>query len=706
MAKKVDFKEFLMQKGERLGFGIALVVMICLIGFGTASGVMAPSPSTTAENIKNTADDIKQKITFGDPEEPPKLAWIFTKSDPFTVKIKPEEVAFGNSNFGNTGLDNNKKLNPLILVPDKVKDGYHVDIYRAAVRTLMLSPQKDQIRIGWLVPLDKPKGGVQLTQQQQAQLDMIRMRFAQMQAMGIRPNFNPAMMPGGMAGLVPGADGLPSQEYRLEYSLADKPPAGAEPAEDVTPCRMVIVSAAFPYLAQLHQYCSALGPQGRLTPEDLSKNNGELLPKFQGVRVRRREIGPDGKPREWKELDFNADYKPLLNISVASESETMNMKKLVFQGLVMPRPALAKGSYPEPNLGAIEKALRVLNDKMGKDPEAKILTPLEKQITGETIDVFGPGVGPADPKGVKNMPDKTRVKDGDGKEAKSIPPDHCLVRFVDVTVKPGVTYQYQMQIVAANPNFKRANEVAFPRLAEVKELTSAWGPEDPIVASLPPETYVYGVEPDERVIKVRDPKLLVDKEIIFMQIHRWLETTSVNPDQRGQQRPVADWSIADVPVRRGEYIGRPENVKVPMWFPHKKAFDIAVPIVVATKTTGSVLRPPPGPKGIPVNFITEPPELLVDWEGGKINQTFRLAEKAGEKTGKSLDAREEANVEYLILSPDGKLRVRSSRADKIDPERKARYDEWDSWVRRVEAGGGKTTGGTGKPKVDPFGPKK
>src|SRR5262249_50719284 len=126
MVKKVDFKEFLMQKGERLGFGIALVVMICLIGFGTASGVMAPSPSTTAENIKNTADDIKQKITFGDAEEPPKLAWIFTKSDPFgqADKIKYEAVAFDNSNFGNTGLDNNKKLNPQILVPDKTVDGY------------------------------------------------------------------------------------------------------------------------------------------------------------------------------------------------------------------------------------------------------------------------------------------------------------------------------------------------------------------------------------------------------------------------------------------------------------------------------------------------------------------------------------------------------------------------------------------------------
>src|SRR4029077_3541053 len=114
-------------------------------------------------------------------------------------------------------------------------------------------------------------------------------------------------------------------------------------------------------------------------------------------------------------------------------------------------------------------------------------------------------------------------------------------------------------------------------------------------------------------------------------------------------RPVADWSIGDVAVRRGEIIGRQESVKVPMWFPHKKAFDIAVPIASNVKT-GGVLRPPPGPKGIPVNFATEPGHLLVDWEAGKINQPSR---GAGEKAP-SRDAREDANVEYLILTPDGK----------------------------------------------------
>lgn len=690
MAKSIDFKEFLLQKGERLGFGIALVAMILLIGFGTASGVMSPSPTTTAEGIRAKAEGIESKINFGEAEDPPILHWIFTKVDPFTGKsINSEEYATNTKWFEPTGFDRDKKLNPQIAPP---AEPYDVKVVRAPIRTHMISIQKDQVRIGWLVPLDKPKGGVQLTPQEQARLNFIAMRYAQMQAMGIRPGMG-GMMPGGVAGVMGGGEGVPSQEYRLEYGVPDKPPAGAEPAEDVTPTRMVIVSAAFPYRTQLAYFTRDLN----MKLQDLSKNNGEYLPKFQGFQVRRRETGPDGKAREWKDLDFNADYKPLLNIAVASEPETANMKKVVFPGLVMARPALARGQYPDPNLGLIEKALRVLNEKTGKNPEAKVLSPIEKQLAGETVDIFDGGILQPDQK--TKMPDK-RIKDGDGvaKEAEFIVPDYCLVRFIDVTVKPGFTYEYQMRIVVANPNFKKT-DVAFPRLAEQKELYSPWGPEQPVTAALAAETYVYGVELDDRTLKARaqlDTKLLGDKDVTFLQVHRWIESTSVNPDQRGALRPVADWSIGDVAVRRGEMIGRIESVKVPMWFPHKKAFDIAVPIASNTKT-GGILRPPPGPKGIPVSFATE--NMLVDWEGGKINQSFR---GTGEKAP-SRDAREDANVEYLIMTPDGKLHVRNSRADKGEPERKERYDDWERWVKQVEAGGGRAATGTGaKPKTSIF----
>jgi hypothetical protein len=288
---------------------------------------------------------------------------------------------------------------------------------------------------------------------------------------------------------------------------------------------------------------------------------------------------------------------------------------------------------------------------------------------------------------------------GGSKEAELIVPDHCLVRFLDVTVQPGQSYEYQIQIKVDNPNLGKTKEVAWPGLAEIKDLYSQWGPS--VRVDVPSETYMYGTELDTATLRMKekaDYKLINDRDVAWMQVHRWLETTNLNPELRGSTVPVGDWSVGDVPVRRGEYIGRLEPVKVPVWFPTKKWFDIAVPVQATTKPVGIGSRPI-AIKGIPVNFATE--HLLVDWEGGKIYQNFRPLEK-----GPSKDVREEANVEYLILSPDGKLRVRNSRIDAGNRDRESRTKTWADWVQAVEQAGGRAPGDAGSKgtttRPDPF----
>ena len=57
------------------------------------------------------------------------------------------------------------------------------------------------------------------------------------------------------------------------------------------------------------------------------------------------------------------------------------------------------------------------------------------------------------------------------------------------------------------------------------------------------------------------------------------------------------------------------------------------------------MRQPKASTGIPVNFApVGDPDLLVDFEGGRIRQSFRPSEKA-----RSIDVKEDAAVEYLIL---------------------------------------------------------
>jgi hypothetical protein len=170
-----------------------------------------------------------------------------------------------------------------------------------------------------------------------------------------------------------------------------------------------------------------------------------------------------------------------------------------------------------------------------------------------------------------------------------------------------------------------------------------------------------------------------------------MESTTLNPDQARSVVPVGEWVIGDVPVRPGEYIGRNENVEVPIWFPNKEGFAFAVPIGPAKVGMGPVK--PLQVKGIPVNFITD--DLLVDYEGGRISQTFRLSDKT------SKDVTETANVELLVMTPDGKLRVKNSRQDMIDKDRETRSNEWDRWREEVRKNPGKPAPGT-KPMKDPF----
>jgi hypothetical protein len=59
-----------------------------------------------------------------------------------------------------------------------------------------------------------------------------------------------------------------------------------------------------------------------------------------------------------------------------------------------------------------------------------------------------------------------------------------------------------------------------------------------------------------------------------------------------------------------------------------------------------------------------------------------------------------------VLSPDGKLHLRSSRADDKDSDRVTRFDAWDKRVKEVEAGGGRpapAAGDKGGPGIpNPF----
>src|SRR5205814_8310766 len=126
-----------------------------------------------------------------------------------------------------------------------------------------------------------------------------------------------------------------------------------------------------------------------------------------------------------------------LATAVGTESETEQLRRVIFPGLVMFRPTLGVGTYPDNTPGMVAKSLRVLNDKLGKGEEKKVLGPLEKKIAGEGVDPFVALPGAVEEKARRPQP--TPDDKGGAREQELIVPDYCLVRFIDVTVKSGYT---------------------------------------------------------------------------------------------------------------------------------------------------------------------------------------------------------------------------------------------------------------------------
>jgi hypothetical protein len=331
------------------------------------------------------------------------------------------------------------------------------------------------------------------------------------------------------------------------------------------------------------------------------------------------------------------------------------MESLIFNRLmVMPRPQLGRNEqYPPVTLKAITQTLAAL-DKTKTKVELKT-SPLNRKLAGDR-DIFDIGEeAKPDPQKPVAPPPTTGAK-----KEPLVVPDYCLMRFLDVTVQPGETYEYRLRLKLTNPNFGKKERVAYQYLAEVREIDGPWKvvtrPDGkPWRVELPGEHFFYVVDDKAPYAYARDR--------INVQVHRWLETARLNPAQRDTDVAIADWAIADLPAYRGEFIGRVvDRTPVLMWYPTRETFDLAINPVSMRVPRGAVI-----PKGIPVDFTTR--HLLVDFDGGKgVRQPYRFDNKVAK------DLVDDSSIELLIMNPDGKLVVRYSHDDIANDERQARYD--------------------------------
>ena len=198
----------------------------------------------------------------------------------------------------------------------------------------------------------------------------------------------------------------------------------------------------------------------------------DMMPQFLPFNVQRRALDANGKVASRGPLDLVGNYAAAFQYQYGSEPEDPALKDVIFKGLVMSRPQTRRGEYGRPRLSKIDESLGGLL-KSEQRHEYRCVTPLEQKLKGGGFDPFGQVTAAED-----NKPEAKAGNDqpatGDKKEV--LVPDYCLIRFIDADdkLKPGMTYEYRLQIKVANPNYGKPKDIlAYPSLAEDKDLTSA-----------------------------------------------------------------------------------------------------------------------------------------------------------------------------------------------------------------------------------------
>jgi hypothetical protein len=315
---------------------------------------------------------------------------------------------------------------------------------------------------------------------------------------------------------------------------------------------------------------------------------------------------------------------------------------------------------------------------------------------------FGPPPGASGPNGPK-LPAGYTPPAGGGGEV-----DNYLLRFIDSDVNPGYTYEYRVRLRMWNPNYKQPNLVAVKAFAgeDYKILYSKWVQLSEAI-TVPAESFLYAYDtkayrdqiaaqyPGEGRDSTAESRYLnsllqVKDYQAVVQVASWMER--VKAGEGSKREPIGAWVVAEMPVGRGEYIGRKQYVKLPLWSSESQQY-------VLRELADKVVKGKSQPKGWLVDFSTQ--SVLVDFEGGRVKtrSSARFDPQGNLVTApRSFD--EDVATELLIVRPDGKLVVRNSAIDEADPNRKGITADWARWVKEVE---GHRADGTGAPgEANPF----
>jgi hypothetical protein len=745
--KEFNAKQFLLEKGEQAGLGVALtlmVLMLILSLFMPSKGFFSGSPKTKAAELNNSTKQLEDRLATSQPGEkdlPEKREGKLIALD--TQGLVPDNYA--TEIWFEPRMRENKARRPpkIYNVEEAIASvvAVPIDTYlirpRANPPSIMVLQGKGGARVGG----GGSGPGAQFNPFAQMSRGMAggggsggrgagRGSAMQMQQQ--------AMLGGGNLGALNRLQGAADNtEYETRWIPLDDWSPQQLTARQLVPLRMAIIAGSFPYKKQIQEHQSRL--RLKSTDEVLNETIGEKDKQtaafdFRGVDVERREVDADGKPlSEWRDPQLKESYQtwlehtylpfepenpkyesvepnggrglmmPLLREFHAYKSDApglpgggmgMFQRMMMGGGKGMPQqpnvartqapPEESKPSSRYPDLVAELPKIKETLDNIEK-AQPKQIAAAHKFQKADFLNPFDANSAlPAD----KDQNQNAGFNMPGNAGGESYIPDYVLVRVVDVTIQPGKNYQYRLKVKMANPNYHR-DDVASPEYKFKETLESSdWYTLEQIVKA-PPEEYYYVVD-EAHGKSMREINRTIPPESAQ---YKMMRATAPTPTDEQVVFQFHRWVETTQQSRRDT-----EPIPVGEWAVADRVFvargeyigrKVRIDIPIWKYTQNMFILPAEEQKPTRGSRGRIPTGIDVDFGQDPPENNLILVDfEGGRVSSQTPKVDDTCAIEVLMLSPDGKLLARNSVKDTNDDQRKDRRDKVLKRIQDVREGKG------------------
>jgi len=225
-------------------------------------------------------------------------------------------------------------------------------------------------------------------------------------------------------------------------------------------------------------------------------------PNYKRLEVERQTKQPDGSWSDWEAVDSDRNYKVLDNLP--EEEEELTPEDVRFEALVDPLPFLRAGYWERVHIGSLvpQEKKEIAKPAVGGMAGMEGMPGMMGGMSSAGMDssrmagMMAPGMNPemmmggSSMMGMDGMMGAGQAEDTNFKKSES---DAIMIRSLDFTVEPDMTYRYRVRIVVQNPNFEREDVNAGVNTKE-KSLKGPWS-EPSEEATMPADVTAYAFKP-------------------------------------------------------------------------------------------------------------------------------------------------------------------------------------------------------------------